>query len=289
MLEILTYWYMFPVALLIATVAMLFGIGGAIFFSPFFILVLSLDPQMAISLGLLIEVFGFSSGLVGYIRLKLINFHLSTRILPFALIGGILGALVGKYIPAISLEIILAGIIFFLGISFLLGEKTQKYVHYPFHPHIEEYRKAGHLDQRPYLHWLDFWTDFKKKPFIFVTSMIGGVIVGLSSTGLGEINSYNFVKRLKMDLGESAGTSIFIIAIVAIATSLFNISFLFLNISGDGSMMLEILLFTIPGVILGAQIGSKLASRLNREKLLKVLPILFIIIASITILKIILS
>jgi uncharacterized membrane protein YfcA len=47
---------------------MLFGIGGAALFSPFFLLVLSLRIDMAIALGFLIEVFGFSSGFVGFAR-----------------------------------------------------------------------------------------------------------------------------------------------------------------------------------------------------------------------------
>ncbi len=47
---------------------MLFGIGGAVLFSPFFLLVLSLRIDMAIAPGLLIEVFGFSSGFVGFAK-----------------------------------------------------------------------------------------------------------------------------------------------------------------------------------------------------------------------------
>jgi uncharacterized membrane protein YfcA len=47
---------------------MLFGIGGAVLFSPFFLLVRSLRIDMAIALGLLIEVFGFSSGFVGFAK-----------------------------------------------------------------------------------------------------------------------------------------------------------------------------------------------------------------------------
>lgn len=35
-----SFWWLFPVAVLIAAVAMTFGIGGAIFFSPFFVIVL---------------------------------------------------------------------------------------------------------------------------------------------------------------------------------------------------------------------------------------------------------
>jgi hypothetical protein len=40
-------WFMFPVAVGIATIAMLAGIGGAVMFAPFFMLVLRLDPLCA--------------------------------------------------------------------------------------------------------------------------------------------------------------------------------------------------------------------------------------------------
>ncbi len=69
-MDIWTYWYLFPVATVIATIAMLFGIGGAVLFSPFFLLVLSLRVDVAIALGLLIEVFGFSSGFVGFAKAR---------------------------------------------------------------------------------------------------------------------------------------------------------------------------------------------------------------------------
>ena len=41
----LQYWYMFPIAILIATIAMASGVGGATFFSPLFILALGLPPE----------------------------------------------------------------------------------------------------------------------------------------------------------------------------------------------------------------------------------------------------
>ena len=42
------YWYLFPAGIAIATVAMASGIGGAVFFSPLFIIVLKLEPSVAI-------------------------------------------------------------------------------------------------------------------------------------------------------------------------------------------------------------------------------------------------
>ena len=61
--EGLQYWFMLPIAVLIATTAMASGVGGATFFSPLFILALGLRPEVAIGTGLITEVFGFASGL----------------------------------------------------------------------------------------------------------------------------------------------------------------------------------------------------------------------------------
>jgi uncharacterized membrane protein YfcA len=77
----LQYWYMLPVAVLIATIAMASGVGGATFFSPLFILALGLPPDFAIGTGFITEVFGFASGLAAYARKRLIDFRLGLALL----------------------------------------------------------------------------------------------------------------------------------------------------------------------------------------------------------------
>ena len=44
------------------------------FFSPIFLFVLKLEPNVAIGTALLTELFGFSSGLFAYLRARLIDF-----------------------------------------------------------------------------------------------------------------------------------------------------------------------------------------------------------------------
>ncbi len=58
----LNYWFMFPIAVVVAAVANGAGIGGATFFSPLFILALGLEPEVAIGTALITEIFGFTSG-----------------------------------------------------------------------------------------------------------------------------------------------------------------------------------------------------------------------------------
>ena len=95
------YWFMFPVAICVATSAMLSGIGGAAIFAPIFMIIFPLlGPEYpfesiaaAIGVALLTEVFGFSSGFVGYYRKGLIDFRSA---IPFIKVGvpiGIIGAI----------------------------------------------------------------------------------------------------------------------------------------------------------------------------------------------------
>ena len=73
-MDLTLYWFMFPVAILVATCAMLSGIGGAAPFTPIFMRVFPLlGPEYvlgstvaAIATALITQTFGFLSGLIGY-------------------------------------------------------------------------------------------------------------------------------------------------------------------------------------------------------------------------------
>ena len=66
--QVFSVWWVFPVSVAIATVALSTGVSGALFFSPFFLLVVGLHPAQAIGAGLMTELFGTSFGTLNYIR-----------------------------------------------------------------------------------------------------------------------------------------------------------------------------------------------------------------------------
>ena len=271
-----SFWWLFPVAILISAVAMTFGIGNAIFLSPFFLIVIGLEPEVAVATGILVGVFAFGSGLVGYVRSRLVNYHLATRLLPFVAVFAGVGAFLGKALPSNVLEFALAVALFVLAGAFLGRERSVHIVDHPLHPTREEYEEAS---------WADWWQDVEKKPLLFVTSSMGGLIAGLVSGGLGEVNAYNFVRRLKMDPAFAAGTSVFIIAITAITTTLFNLSFFAAADPQDLLVMAQIAVWAVPGVILGAQLGVRISKRIDRRKALLALPALFALVGILTLLN----
>lgn len=98
------YWWMFPIAIVIASTAMTFGIGGAAFFSPCFVILFPLVgvPTLTASesffAALFTELFGFSSGLLGYVLHGLVDWRTAALLglsgAPFAMIGAVVALLV---------------------------------------------------------------------------------------------------------------------------------------------------------------------------------------------------
>ena len=109
------FWYLLPVSILIATIAMSSGIGGAVFFSPLFMLALKLDPTIAIGAALATELFGFTSGLVAYIKRKLIDYKLGLNLLFFSVPLAIIGTIFSSEVPPDILKAIFAVGIIFIG------------------------------------------------------------------------------------------------------------------------------------------------------------------------------
>lgn len=77
----LTYWYLLPLSAAIATMAMLTGVGGAKFFTPFFLVVLRLESHVAFAVALLTQSFGFLSGLVAYSTRRSIDYGAALSLL----------------------------------------------------------------------------------------------------------------------------------------------------------------------------------------------------------------
>ena len=94
------FWFMLPIAIMIATIAMASGVEGATFFTPLFILALGLPAEIAIGTGLITEVFGFASGLFAYNRKRLIDYKLGLSLLVVTVPMALFGTWAAGYVPA---------------------------------------------------------------------------------------------------------------------------------------------------------------------------------------------
>ncbi|MFC1979908.1 sulfite exporter TauE/SafE family protein [Chloroflexota bacterium] len=260
-----SFWFMFPVGIAIATIAMLAGIGGAVLFSPFFMLVLKLDPLIALGAGLAIEFFGFSSGVIGYWYKKVINFSIVKQLIMFTIPATIVGVILGRVFPVFILKLMLALLLLYLAYQFLLKGKEC-------------------LPKDPRCTGIS--TSHEKvaiNKLMKGTSFVGGLLIGMISAGLGEINELNFLKKLKLAVPSASGTSVFLVAMSATVGVLSHAYFLFSE--GETSVftnVISILVFTVPGVIIGAQFGVLLSNTINRDLMGRFVGILFLILAVLT-------
>lgn len=281
------YWFMFPAAVLIATVAMASGVGGATFFSPLFILALGLPPKVAIGTGLITEVFGFASGLYAYARKRLIDYRLGLALLVVTIPAALLGTWAAGWVAPDILKVTLGVGLFAVALSFLRAP---------------EHRDVDRMDA---FILQDYGGDRAETSLVTAAGEeirytvcnrtegrliagIGGLFVGLISTGLGELNGYLLLQRCRVPSRVSVATSVFVVALTALSASAGHFA-RFLSLGGSElNTVLSIVVFTVPGVILGAQLGSRVASRIPQKVLERGLGILFVLVATLTLGKVIL-
>lgn len=271
------FWYLLPISIVIATIAMSSGIGGAVFFSPLFILVLKLEPAIAIGSALATELFGFLSGLVAYTKAKLIDFPLALKLLIFSVPMAVLGTAYGGLVPDIILKAIFAAGLLFIAVqlfnSWRKEEREKKEVE-----HREEFAEDYESEL----------TDNKGRVFRYTVcnknmgrsfAAIGGAFFGMISVGLAELQEYHLVARCKVPTPVAVGTSIFVVVVTALAASIGH--FIEFAKAGPETMnqVLSVIVFTIPGVIVGGQIGPKLQDVVPEDKMKVAISALFAIIS----------
>ena len=276
----LEYWFMFPVAILVATTAMASGVGGATFFAPIFILVLKLPPEVAIGTGLITEVFGFASGVLAYARKRLIDYRLGVTLLVATIPLAILGSwLAGELNPG-YLKIILGMGLLAVALSFLRTPdskdvgRADKAIHDQGAERAETCLVTAEGEEICY-------TVCNRTEGRIIAG-VGAFFVGLISTGLGELNGYFLLRRCKVPSKVSVATSVFVVAFTALAAATGHLV-QFIRTGGDSlQTVLNIVMFTVPGVLVGAQLGAVVAARISQQTLERALGVLFLLIALLT-------
>jgi uncharacterized membrane protein YfcA len=119
-------------------------------------------------------------------------------------------------------------------------------------------------------------------------SGIGALFMGMVSTGLGEMNGYFLLQRCRVPSKVSVATSVFVVAITALIASVGHFV-KFVQIGGETlTTVFSIVIFTVPGVIIGGQIGSRIASHIPQRSLEIGLAVIFIVVAGLTLGQVIL-
>jgi uncharacterized membrane protein YfcA len=258
------YWYLFPISILIATIAMASGIGGAVFFSPLFMLVLKLDPAVAIGTALMTELFGFSSGFYAYWRRRLIDFKLGRGLLLFSIPAAVVGSLSTGLFPASILKTIFAVGIIFIGWQL-----------YSSYRHEEKERLNKQIEDESRDKCQSVLIDAAGNEYRYtianknegrVFAAIGGWFLGMISVGLAELQEYELLARCRVPSPVAVATSIFVVVVTVLIASAGH--FYNFATSTDANVLTQvvsIVTFTIPGVVVGGQVGPVVQARVNPD------------------------
>ena len=249
----LTSWWIFPAAVLFSTVAIGSGVSGALFFSPFFMLVVGLSPVQAVGAGLLTEVFGMGNGLRSYVRAKLVDYATARWLLLGAIPSVIIGALAADLISDRALKGIFGvGLLVLAGFLMLVRSPEECEAGDRPVPLIDRKTQGkgttvvrardGSVYEYP-----TCW-----RPPGVVMAAAGGALTGMISAGLPEISTTQLVVRCRVPPRVAIATSVFTLAVVAaVGAGIHALS---------AQPVWHVVGWSIPGVLIGSTIGSRVGN-----------------------------
>jgi hypothetical protein len=287
------YAFMLPVCVAIATIAMTSGISGAALLSPTIIVgfpllgVPKLAPAAAIGASLFTEFAGFGSGVVGYVRRRLVDFRTVRALvlvaIPFAAGAGFLsGAIDPRILKGVYgvLMLPLAAVLWRQAREELRpGSPAPKPEYAPIRDQAAEVTRVVDSDGNVYE-----WRTCNRRIGRLLTAA-GAAMAGLISTGIGEVEMPQLVKRCRVPVPVAAGTSIMIVASTVLGASVAHFLRL-LQEGGVGAIPWNLIVYTVPGGIIGGQIGARVQGRISPRLLERAMAVLFLLIGIVFLLNV---
>lgn len=230
------YWYMFPIAVVVATLANSSGFSGGVLFQPIYNLFLNVPLQNAVATGIATETIGMTSGAVRYLWNRMVELPIAFTMLMLVIPGVVIGNHALMVLNPNIVKIILGVVIFVLASMQLFTAAMRLY---------------GSRNNVPIE---DIY------PFMWVPP-VSGFFSATTGTGIAEISQPLLERGLKLKTKRANATAILIEAAGDWIITILNLQ--------SGFIRLDIIIFSVPGVIIGAQIGAWVSKYLP-DRLLKV-------------------
>ena len=240
-------WLLLPAGALIATIAMLSGIGGGVMWMPLLLHVYELPPGEAVLCALLIQVCGMGSGTVSNLRQGLIDQPLLRQQATVAVPMVLVGAVLARLLEPRYLELVLGLLTFVIAYVFLRGN---------------DLLRAGS-------HNADLGAGQRLLP----VSAIGGVLTGLLSVGIGDWLVPAFNKHCRLLMAGAVATSVALMLLLAVVAAS---AHLVLGVQAHW----QVIAAAAPGVLVGAQIGSRLHRRVSEARFKELFVLLLVFLAA---------
>ncbi len=271
------YWFMLPVAVVVATCAMLSGIGGAALFTPIFVLLFPLlgpeyvlaSTMTAITAALITQTFGFLSGFIGYYHRGLIDYALAGRILRVSVPVAVIGALVANLVHD---SVLLA--------SYSLLVAVLAYVMWRNRPPSETHSGNPEGTTKTIIDSRNHEYTYRIPrlgPRSYSLTGLGAFLTGMVSVGIGEV-TISKLSRKGVPIAVAAATSVLVV-IVTVAFASTTLAVQLIREGGWTAVPWDLLLYDIPGVLIGGQIGPRLQGKVAPHIMRRAIAVLFVILA----------
>lgn len=247
------YWFLLPVGVLIAALAMSSGIAGSNFWIPVYLLWLGLEPRVAFWVSLLTMLFGFGSGVWRNLRAGTIEWYLVRRYLAIAGPAAVAGALGSTRAPVSGLLLAFAAFVLIYGARLLV-----------------EFVRTGGRGDEPEPHRRIRWP----------VGALAGVLQGGIASGSGTLLMPAILHHRRIrHHAEAVGSTVALVFALSLLAVLFRVDARLLGaLVEQAGEIASIMLFAAPGVVVGGQLGPRLAQRLPRRYLRPYLGVLLIVV-----------
>lgn len=244
-----------------AVLGSMLGLGGGVFLVPIFTLFFDIDPKIAIGASAVAVVTNSVVGSTVHLRSRFTNLRLAMLLQVPTAAGALVGALLAVRAPERILEGLFGAVLTYAAVSMLLRRKTS---------HIDTSQ-----DPDPLSIGGSYYDPAAGQHVTYVPRKIGrgmgisaaaGTISGMLGVGGGVIQVPAMNLIMAVPVKAAAGTSALMVGITAVATS-----FVFY---ADNKMDPRVVLPAMVGIVLGAQIGSRLTRRVRTDRLI----ILFVLV-----------
>lgn len=108
------YWYVFPLAFLVAVVCNASGFSGSVLFQPFFNFILQFPIAQSVATGIATETLGMSSGAFRYWKMgNKIDYISIKKVFPYVYAGIASGIFLFIFLPKLWLRLVVGWYYFF--------------------------------------------------------------------------------------------------------------------------------------------------------------------------------
>lgn len=269
--QFLAHWWVFPASILFSLVALASGVSGALFFSPFFMLIVGLSPSQAIGAGLLTEVFGMGNGLLNYVRQRVVDYSTAKWLLLGAVPAVVIGAFVAHYVPTTLLKLAFGTGLLVLGGFLVYYDPPEECV--PGEREGNYLRRKNTGRGETTIETTDgetFTYDTCWRPPGIGLATAGGFITGLISAGLPEVTTTQLIVRCRLPPRVAVATSVFVLALAAIAGAIIH--------ALVATPVWYVVAWSIPGVLIGGTVGTRVGKYVPSEIMEPALGVVFAIV-----------